>query len=443
MKQKLQELRRLLSVYAHVNDRPGSKSAFRSSILSKIKSLIAELQAYSLSHVKHAVAAALLIIGAGKVSAQSFKPVAIDTFNLELDTAKFSMLSMVDIDNDGDLDLFSGSYESPILYFENIGSATAPNFTTPVANPFGLSLPANTYMQMYSFGDLDNDGDYDIMTSGDYLSYGGIIFWENVGTASAPSFTSPVSDPFGAVSVDSAYINVPALADLDNDGDLDILSSIYDNNYNTEFVYYENIGTASAPNFAAPVDDPFNLDNQIAEWAAPILVDLDLDGDYDIVAGVLETYGVIAYFENVGTAASPSFGNIQSNPFNLTSVEYFAFPASGDLDNDGDIDLMVGEYYESGVARFHYFENDSINVSISELSENNIRIYPSPAKDFIAFELDFIPESVLLIDATGQTVQMVSPMMKGQIDLTELPSGIYFVRVSTSNQTLTKRVVKL
>ncbi len=267
----------------------------------------------------------------GGAADPAFAPVVVNPFGLSnvLDAAA---PALVDIDNDGDLDAFVGDGYGDTHYFQNVGSAGSPSFAAPLENPFGL---ANTmgFTAVPSFVDLDNDGDFDAVIG---EGYGVFNYFENVGSAAAPSFTerTGAANPFDGLDLD--FYSAPVLADLDGDGDFDLVTG----GLSGEIFHAENTGTATNPSFGALVADPLGFADAGAR-SAPELVDIDGDGDLDALVG--EEHGLVKYFENTGDALNPAFVFASPNPLGLVDVGVRSAPTLVDIDGDGDLDAFVGE----------------------------------------------------------------------------------------------------
>lgn len=223
---------------------------------------------------------------------------------------------------------------------ERLEERLTPAFAAPVTNPFGLSNTGATAAP--AFGDLDNDGLRDAIIG---LGNGDFSYFHNTGTASAPNFASPQTNPFGLTNIGTPYAT-PVLVDIDADGDLDLISG----SYTGDFLYYQNTGTASAPAFAASVMNPFGL-TPIGSYATVTLTDINHDGALDAFASDLS--GNVSYFQNTGTASSPAFAAVQTNPFGLTNTGGSASAAFTDIDYDGKLDAFVA----TGNGDIKYFHN--------------------------------------------------------------------------------------
>ena len=177
-----------------------------------------------------------------------------------------------------------------------------------------------------AFADLDNDGDYDLLigegNSG--VSYA----YENTGTASSPAWTAKPAWNAPDVGVQAA----PAFADLDNDGDYDLLIG---ESAGVSYAY-ENTGTASSPVWTAK--SAWNAPD-VGDYTNPAFADLDNDDDYDLLIGILG--GASLGYENTGSASSPVW--TAKSAWNAPDVGNYSIPAFADLDNDGDYDLLIGE----------------------------------------------------------------------------------------------------
>ena len=135
-----------------------------------------------------------------------------------------------------------GEYEGILHYYENTGSRSQPGFTerTGAANPLdGIEVDYNSAP---TFADLDNDGDLDLVV-GEW--YGALHYYENTGTRSQPNFTerTGAANPLDGIDVD--YASAPVFADLDRDGDLDLILGEREGH----LYYYENTGTRTEASF--------------------------------------------------------------------------------------------------------------------------------------------------------------------------------------------------
>jgi hypothetical protein len=394
-------------------------------LVLKIRRLIHELRfTYSRTDLKKVLGAAAVVIGisfSGQLSAQSFAPPVVNPFKLD-STYYIANPAFADLDGDGDQDLLVGEYYGAMQYFENTGTATAPSFAPPQTNPFGL---VSTYDNAFpAFADLDNDGDMDLL-AGEY--YGAMKYFENTGSATAPQFAAPLTNPFKLDSVN--YLAFPAFADLDDDGDLDLLvGEMYG-----AMQYFENIGSDSVPSFAPAQTNPFGLIST-GGWAATSFTDLDEDGDMDLLVG--EYYGNMKYFENTGSASAPQFAAPQENPFGLTPVFYAAFPAFADLDNDGDADLLVGEVNGA----MQYFENTTITDILTLAEDFDLLLFPNPVKDILHIRTSEQIEQIEIFNTEGKSFDVIKTRSK-QLSLNHLAPGLYFVKLTNAGGNYTVKQV--
>jgi hypothetical protein len=186
-----------------------------------------------------------------------------------------------DMDNDGDMDIVSASmYDDAIAWYENDGAAN------PTWTAVDIATSADGAKSVFA-ADMDNDGDMDIVSASEYDD--AIAWYENDGAAD-PSWTAADI----ATSADGAYSVF--VADMDKDGDMDIVSASRDDN---TIAWYENDGAADPSWTASDITTSANL--AFSVYAA----DMDNDGDMDIVSAS-HIAGGIDWYENDG-AADPSW----------------------------------------------------------------------------------------------------------------------------------------
>ncbi len=269
-------------------------------------------------------------------------------------------MALGDIDQDGDHDLFWGDFfEAGLLLIENTGTCGRPVLrSTPRPFPPGDPVATSGY-NAPALGDIDLDGDLDL-TMG---VLGGAFGPARTAVENLYQFVQGDDGDFTAVTrrlirtLDVGSESLPALTDLDGDGDLDLLVSnkIEPDDSETGALYvFENTGSATGPAFRARGRVP---GLPVAYHLAPAFGDLDGDGDDDMLLG--QWRDRVAYYRNDGGGPSsgggllPRWTLVDSAAATLTRGRYTT-PTLGDLDDDGDLDLIVGE--SSGA--LNYYRND-------------------------------------------------------------------------------------
>jgi hypothetical protein len=271
-----------------------------------------------------------------------------------IDVGYASVPAFVDIDRDADKDVFIGSQEGTIVYYENTGSSVKAVFTqkTGSDNPLNGVVVSGTASP--SFVDIDADGDMDLFIGKDD---GTISHYANGGSSTSPSFSEKTGNDNPLNGADVGYNSKPIFADIDGDGDMDAFMGEYDGTIN----YYQNTGSSTTATFTVQADADALFDSDVGTNSAPTFVDIDKDGDLDVFIGAGN--GIIQYYKNIGSNAahsfSPQVGN--DNPLNAVDVgegdNANATPAFVDIDGDGDMDLFVGEYLGTN---YFYLNSGSI-----------------------------------------------------------------------------------
>jgi parallel beta-helix repeat protein len=266
----------------------------------------------------------ILSVGIGTVSADGPAWAANSGWDAPDDVGMGAAPAFVDLDADGDYDLFIGEQMGVSFAYENTGSASSPAWTKKSS----WDLPGVNSGSKPAFADLDNDGDYDVLI-GDGPTATAYAY-ENTGSATSPAWTPNSGWNSPTLSWGGCK---PALADLDNDGDYDLLLYAASNG---KRAVYENTGGAGSPIWTA---NPGWNPPIMVQGATPDFADLDGDGDYDLMVGI-NAGGATSAYENTGGASSPVWA--RKSIWDPPSVTMSAKPALADLDNDGDYDLLLG-----------------------------------------------------------------------------------------------------
>jgi len=289
---------------------------------------------------------------------------------------------------------------------ENTGDANTPAWTEMTA-PFaytnfsgirsdlrlvGAGSAENAFdtvtdlMMTTSLGDLDGDGDQDLVICANLRFT--CLYFPNKGSATTPRFEATGStdanhpsawrhdgysimgmsgdplNPFGGVVAAGVVYPVPTLYDIDSDGDLDLIMG--HGSDAAKFEFYRNTGTATAPVFvqSSTQDNPFAFtwttgamqgttgQPVLKNGGGTALGDLDGDGKPDLVAGypfdVAFTHS--SFYKNTGLGLLVTYGvqtgtNSPFSDWNTASNHIDTFSPNGvafhDVDGDGDLDMVA------------------------------------------------------------------------------------------------------
>ncbi len=214
-------------------------------------------------------------------------------------------VTAADVDHDGDMDILSASLgDNSIYWYENNGSL---GFSSRLVT--NQAIGAHRVLAV----DLDQDGDIDIISSS--IIDNRITWYENNGLQNF--------NPNIVHNIDTSATGVRSIevADLDGDGDLDVLASLFGAD---RFVWYRNNGfqTYSRQTIAASISGAHSA----------VAADFDGDGDLDVLTGAYFAE-VVRWYENVGVVLSPNTFGLDEN----TSVPTDRLMSVISITNDGQV----------------------------------------------------------------------------------------------------------
>ncbi|MBN1240388.1 MAG: VCBS repeat-containing protein, partial [Gammaproteobacteria bacterium] len=229
-----------------------------------------------------------------------------------------------DLDRDGDLDVVTGSLNAPVRLYLNSGNGvdyTVVNVSVPLAVPGD-----EPDVDAVAVADMNGDGYLDVVTAAHnrFLSR---IYYHSGDPASPFAENGIEGTPLGASSLNSQSVQI---GDLDNDGDNDAVL-INEAQANT---WYRNNGDGTF------TESPIGAETDNSQGGA--LADYNGDGFLDLAVGNYLSGDPNQVYFNSGDPAAPFDASTPASELTaLTAIGYVHHVNAGDVDNDGDVDIVL------------------------------------------------------------------------------------------------------
>jgi uncharacterized protein YuzB (UPF0349 family) len=214
-------------------------------------------------------------------------------------------------------------------------------------------------------------------------------------------------------------------ADMDGDDDMDIINLEYGGNTTAWYENTDGLGSFGPKNIISTVIQPVKI----------VAADLDNDGDMDLATINHHNAGTTAVYWHENTDGLGNFSPeqiISSNILGGRGID------AADLDNDGDMDVLSASIIDYKIA---WYENLTI-LGLEEASIKDVVLYPNPVKNTLQINsYDVVITNVAIYNFMGKKV-LNKKDSNAQIDLSNLSTGLYLVKIQTGKGELIKKVIK-
>lgn len=320
-----------------------------------------------------------------------------------------SRVKVGDLNDDGIMDVLYGcEFDNTLIWKAGIFGVT--DFGTE-------NILSNTIVQIKAIdlADVDGDGDLDVIAAGrdsPSVSTSSVHWFENMG---AGNFSDMIT--IGGSSILPKEIH---MLDYEGDGDLDILLTGLDMRW-----YVNEDGQGGSWSDFIPVF-PLGVRNIYPH-------DMDNDGDTDIIMTVTDEINPHIIWEFDNGTYTPTSTFVDPDP-----IDPIFYAAAGDIDLDGDQDIVTCGYYGNGTDmddHVKWMDNRTIVTNTTSLNLANAKaiLYPNPTNESIFIKSDQLIVSIEIIDLSGKLIQ--TNFNNDSMDCSTLNSGMYFCKITFDNDT--------
>ena len=306
-----------------------------------------------------------------------------------------------DFDNDGDLDLLLGDVESPNIKFVKNGkkefNLEEDSIIQEVVKFPQNDIPVNikNMPAIYSF-DANNDGinDYlfsplDEEMSDTFENLNHIWLYLNKGENHNPELNLNTKGFLTGDMLDFGGTTKPEFFDFDQDGDLDLFVATRGNYVETFYkkdriILIENIGTPELAKFKIAANDYLSFSDQNSSFIYPDFGDVDGDGDQDLLIG--KKNGKICFYRNIAPAGQIADFELVTTSFAGIDVGEDAAVEIYDLNLDGNSDLFISN--EGGVIKYYENTTGRANPEYNlEIDTFGGLVYNSGFREYVNIEI--------------------------------------------------------
>ncbi len=287
-----------------------------------------------------------------------------------------STILPIDLDNDQVKDLILGNITfQTMTAVHNGGTLDSAHMVSqdtiyPIQNPVQIPFFPGAFYEDVDFDNIPDLLASPALVTSDGINKKSLYLYKNTGSTGTPNFVFQEEDFIQNEMIDMGERTVPRFADLTGDGlqDLVVSNSSYklkDTANVHTYYFYTNVGTATQPAFSLTDTNFMNISSYgIGLGTIPTFADLDNDGDLDALVG--DRTGKIHYFTN----SSPSLPNFTLATAGIGSIDVGnnAAPFLYDLDSNGTYDLFVG----NEVGTIYYYSNNSTSSPNFTLEDNRL-----------------------------------------------------------------------